>query len=154
MELKELIARAAAIAGNQSRLARELETEPQKVTDWKNGRQACPLAAIHYMASMAKISDQEFRALMENIELEKHAGTVQGERLARVLGKLAIGALVTLSTFGASDVARAAVPSDLTPSQVARMYIRRWRESVMCQMARLAAIDHHRSQCRTVPALG
>lgn len=100
MELKQLIHQAAVIAGSDYKLAAELDQPRQRVSDWKAGRKPCPMPDLLYMARMAKVTDHELRELLEAQEVERHAGTPRGEKLARVVGKALAGVVATLCIFG------------------------------------------------------
>jgi DNA-binding transcriptional regulator YdaS (Cro superfamily) len=79
-----LIAKAAAIAGSEYKLAQALDLPPQTITGWKAGRRTCVPADRARLAAMAQEDavQELVRATIASTE-----GTLRGEQLATVLGK-------------------------------------------------------------------
>lgn len=86
----ELIDKAAAIAGNDNKLATAIGVPRMRINQWRKGV-SCPIedqALIAYVAGLDPIEHLARGAVL------KHQGGAKGDRLMRVLGKssLAIGA--------------------------------------------------------------
>lgn len=120
--LKELIERASAKAGNDAALARLIETPAPNVAMWKSGARPCPPADVALMASVAGLNADEWlvRAVMA-----KHEGTPKGEKLMRVLkASLLTGAVVGSGSAMAGTISTAyGMATDLW--LCCTMYIRR-----------------------------
>jgi DNA-binding transcriptional regulator YdaS (Cro superfamily) len=94
--LKALIREASAKAGGQNALARAIGSTSGNVSAWASGKRPCPDEQV---IRMARIAGKPPMATA--VEVFK-------ERLGELAKTLAIGAVVMLSTFGASDHALAA----------------------------------------------
>lgn len=55
MELRKLIEKASSIAGNQSKLAKLLDTDANTITAWKNNRRMCAPEDRGLIASVAGV---------------------------------------------------------------------------------------------------
>lgn len=82
LRLVQLIDMAATMAGNDARLAEQLEESRHNLSSWKHGRRSCPIEAQILMAEIAKLNVCE---VMGSAIIEKHKGTTKGERLKRAL---------------------------------------------------------------------
>lgn len=140
MELKQLIRHAASIVGSEYKLAQELEATPQRMSDWKHGRKPVPLADVLYMAKLADLSDHELRELLDSIEMEKHAGTPKGERLAKMLGKALAGAAATLCIFGTSALV---LPADSSAQTNLNVRLDQWRRRILEMLNPQYTTYHH-----------
>lgn len=82
--LVDLIDKAVAIVGSDSKLARALGIPPQNVYGWRTGIRTCTPEDRARLAGFARED-----ALQELVRatLEKTAGTLRGEQLRQVLGK-------------------------------------------------------------------
>ena len=98
--LIDLMDAAALATGSDYRTAKALGITPQKLSDWRHGRQN-PQPEDHALLAMLAGRDPE-EALVRAV-LAKHADTPKGERLLTALGKglRVTGGLVT-SLFFAS----------------------------------------------------
>jgi len=105
--LIELIDRASKNAGNDTRLAQELEVPKQTVSNWRHGRKPCPPADQALMANIAGLDAEAWgaRAL-----INQHAGTTKGAKLEAALKKalLVTGAAMLSSGAQAAPVISAA----------------------------------------------
>jgi len=99
--LDQLIDLASKVAGSDYKLAQELNTSRQSVSDWKHGRKTCPAGDVALMAEMAGMDPE---AWLARATVAQYAGTPKGEKLAVVLGKalLATGAAVVSSGASAA----------------------------------------------------
>jgi len=92
----DLIDKAAKIAGSDYRLAKQIGVSPQRMSDWRAGRQS---PGVEYRALMADIAGLDVDQVMREALLEKHANTPLGERLLSVLGNAVHGvAAITLTS--------------------------------------------------------
>jgi hypothetical protein len=82
--LIELIDRASAEAGNDSKLAKLIESSPQAISDWRNERKKCPPADQALMASLAGLDADAWAA---RAVIEQHRGTAKGAKLEAALKK-------------------------------------------------------------------
>lgn len=92
-DLQKLIERAATNAGSKSKLARALGVSPQKINSWSAGICTC---TPEDRARLAGFAREDATQELIRATLEKHAGTLRGEQLAKLLGK------VWLQTGGAT----------------------------------------------------
>jgi hypothetical protein len=101
MQLLKLIEAAAAIAGSEYRLAKNLGVSPQVVSDWKHGRRTCTPEDWALLAYAAGLDPEE--ALIRAV-VAKHADTPKGERLLTALGKglQVTGAVASLAMCGSA----------------------------------------------------
>ena len=113
-ELNELIDQAKKQAGNDTKLAKLLNTTPSRVSDWRHGRKTCQPEDQAMLASIAGFNAIE---VLARATVQQYEGTPKGNMLMRALGKgsLAIGA--ALGSVGAS--AAAIFSSTTTPSHIA-----------------------------------
>jgi transcriptional regulator with XRE-family HTH domain len=81
---QELLDKAAAATGSDYKTAKALGITPQRLSDWRHGRQNPQPEDKALLASLA--GDDPTQALVRAI-LEKHADTPRGERLRTALGK-------------------------------------------------------------------
>ena len=83
--LIELIEKAGKEIGSEYKLAKALGMPQQNLSGWKSGKRTCTPEDRARLAGFARED-----ALQEFIRatLEKTAGTVRGEQLQRLLGKL------------------------------------------------------------------
>ena len=86
-KLQKLIEEAAAIAGNESKLAAALNVSRGNLSDWKHDRSPCP---DKHVLAMARIAGKQ--PMQTALEVYK-------ERLGKLASTLATGAAVTL-VFG------------------------------------------------------
>lgn len=93
--LDELITKASAAAGNDSRLALALGVSRQNVNDWKKGRATCPVADQAIMAGLAGLDAD---AWLARATIESYAEGPKREVLKETLKKAwqATGAGVAL----------------------------------------------------------
>ena len=99
--LDQLIDKASQAAGSDYKLAQELETSRQTVSDWRKGRKTCPAADVALMAQLAGMDPEAWTA---RAVVAQYEGTPKGEKLAIVLGKalLATGAVIASSGANAA----------------------------------------------------
>jgi DNA-binding transcriptional regulator YdaS (Cro superfamily) len=97
--LRENIDAAALVLGSKAELARALGVKPQAVSDWRAGREACPIDAQAAIAALANRSAVE--AATDEV-LRRAAKKPYRALLERVLGKSLVGVAAILLTFGAS----------------------------------------------------
>lgn len=83
-QLNLLIDKAAAIAGSDYKLAKNLGVTRQYLSDWRHGRKPVPIGEIVLMADIAGLKPDEW--LAREI-VSKHAGTEKGTRLTEALKK-------------------------------------------------------------------
>lgn len=97
-----LMDKAKAIAGSDYKLAKLVATTPQKISDWRHGRQKCPPERMAVMAEIAGFDAVQtlLRATVENYE-----GTEFGDRLMRVLGKALLATGGVIASAGANAAA-------------------------------------------------
>lgn len=84
-QLNLLIDKAAAIAGSDYRLAKNLGVPRQHVSNWRAGCRPCPIGEIVLMADIAGLRPDEW--LAREI-VAKHEGTEKGARLTEALKKV------------------------------------------------------------------
>lgn len=82
--IQALIHEASAKAGSQRKLAAALGYHPANVTEWLQGKRACPVQAQALMADLAGLNAEEV-TLYALIEGERNPQ--RKESLLRVLGK-------------------------------------------------------------------
>lgn len=82
--LNQLIDSASSNAGNDSKLAKELFSSKQAVSDWRHGRKTCPAADVALMAHIAGLDAVLWAA---NALIAQHAGTPKGKKLEKALNK-------------------------------------------------------------------
>jgi len=101
--LDELIDRASKAAGNDTKLARELETSRQAVSNWRNARKTCPAADVALMAAIAGLDAEAWTA---RAVMSQHEGTTKGAKLEAALKKAlaATGAAIATSSVHAQTV--------------------------------------------------
>lgn len=116
--LETLLNAAQAATGSDYKTAKALGITPQRLSDWRHGRQT-PQPEDH--ALLAQIAGLDPMEAMARAVLFKHADTPKGERLLSALGKglqVTGGAailLISLSAgFLAPSEARAAVRTSIT----------------------------------------
>lgn len=80
----DLLDAAAKQTGSDYRTAKALGVTPQRVSDWRHGRQNAQPEDHALVALLAKLNPEE--ALVRAV-LEKHKDTAKGERLLSALGK-------------------------------------------------------------------
>lgn len=80
-----LIAKAGAIAGTEYKLAKAMGVPQTVITDWKAGRRTCTPPDRARLAGFAK---EDAVQELVRATLEQTAGTLRGEQLKQVLGKL------------------------------------------------------------------
>jgi len=99
--LDELIDRASKAAGNDTKLAIELETSRQAVSNWRNARKTCPAGDV---ALMAKIAGLDPDAWVARAVISQYEGTTKGAKLEAALKKalLATGAALVSSSASAT----------------------------------------------------
>lgn len=103
----DLIDKAAKIAGSDYRLAKQIGVSPQRMSDWRAGRQS---PGVEYRALMANIAGLDVDQVMRDALLEKHANTPLGERLLSVLGNVVHGVgAITLTSVSAACFVMAAL---------------------------------------------
>ena len=83
--LNELIDKAAAAVGSDYKLAKAMGLSRQRVSNWRHGQEKCGMLDRARLAGFAKED-----ALQELVRaaLDETAGTLRGEQLEKVLGKL------------------------------------------------------------------
>lgn len=96
--LLELMDAAAEVTGSDYKTAKALGLTPQRLSDWRHGRQN-PQPEDY--ALLAKLAGRDPEAALVRATLAKHAGTPKGERLLSALGKAwhQTGAVATSLTF-------------------------------------------------------
>lgn len=104
-ELVELIDRAAAEAGNQSKLAKKLGVSPGRVTDWKTGIRECPPEKVALIAHEANLQADQWLA---RAVLWRQEGKPDEARLRKALGKwlqatIAVAVLCTAIVLGIGE---------------------------------------------------
>ena len=98
-QLPDLIARASAVAGSDSALARSLGVPQPMVSMWKLGKKTCP---PEDQASMAAIAGLDPVQALVRAHLERHEGTAKGDRLMKVMGKSLLATGAAIGSVGAS----------------------------------------------------
>jgi len=94
--IAQLIEQASKAAGNDNRLAIELEVGRSAISDWRAGRKKCPAADV---ALMAKIAGFEPEAWLARATISHYEGS-KAEKLQRALKK-SLGLIgVVLIAFG------------------------------------------------------
>lgn len=85
MSVKTLIEEASKVVGNRNKLAKILGVAPSQVYDWHEGRKPCSPADRARIAGFARQDAMQelVRATLENTE-----GTIRGNQLKQLLGKL------------------------------------------------------------------
>lgn len=85
MDVKEIVTRAAKVAGSQHALALELGEHPVNLSHWKSGAKPCP---IEKRAAMAAIAGIDVHRVLEDAVLQSTEGTKTGAILTwRLTGK-------------------------------------------------------------------
>ena len=97
--LDELIERASGKAGSDYKLAKMLDVPRQRVSNWRHGKQTCPVADVALMADIAGLDAQAWHA---RATVEQYAGTPKGDKLYRALGKALAATGAVLVSSGAS----------------------------------------------------
>jgi len=100
--LDRLIDLASKAAGSDYKLAAELGTSRQTVSNWRHGHKTCPAGDVALMAQLAGLDPEAWTA---RAVIEQYAGTAKGEKLAAALGKalLATGAVIASSGANAGS---------------------------------------------------
>ena len=97
-----LIDQASMRAGNDSKLAKMVESTRMNVSQWRHGKRSCPLEA---QVLMAAIAERDIQKEIAEALIEQNANTPRGEKLVSALGKALMSAgAVALFTVSASDV--------------------------------------------------
>jgi len=97
----DLLDAAREKTGSDYKTAKALGVTPQRLSDWRHGRQAAQPEDHALLAALAGNNPTE---ALVRATLAKHADTPKGERLLSALGKLLhpTGAAVTLLGFGSA----------------------------------------------------
>jgi len=82
MQLDKLIEQASAIAGSDYKLAKEIGTTPQRVSNWRRGEQPCPVEDQALIADLAGVDPVE--QIIEAL-LERNADKPRGAKLNSLL---------------------------------------------------------------------
>lgn len=98
-ELNKLIDEAKARAGNDTKLAKMLNTTSSRVSDWRHGRKTCQPEDQAVLASIAGMNAIE---VLARATVQQHEGTPKGDLLMRALGKTLLATGGVLGTAGAS----------------------------------------------------
>jgi len=100
--LLSLIDKASKAAGNDARLAENLQVSRSTLSQWRYGKKTCPAGDV---AMMADLIGMDAEAWLARATVAQYAGTAKGERLARVLGKalVATGAVIVSSGAHAAE---------------------------------------------------
>lgn len=112
-ELNQLIDEAKARAGNDTKLAKMLNTTSSRVSDWRHGRKTCQPEDQAVLASIAGMNAIE---VLARATVQQHEGTPKGDLLMRALGKTLLATGGVLGTAGAN--AAAIFSSTPTPSNM------------------------------------
>ena len=119
-ELISLIDAASAKAGSDSNLARQIGQPPQRISNWRKGRDTCPPEDQALMAAVAGLDPMQ---TLIRATVRKHEGKAKGDLLMKVLGKLSpvtgavagfVGAvllLISSMTPGNADAGMSAEPA-------------------------------------------
>jgi len=97
--LDQLIDLASKAAGSDYKLAQELGTSRQTVSNWRHGHKTCPAGDVALMAELAGMDPE---AWLARATVAQYEGTAKGERLARVLGKALAVTGAVLGSAGAN----------------------------------------------------
>lgn len=81
-ELAELIDRASAVAGSDSKLAKLIDAHQPHISQWRSGAKPCPPGDVALMAEIAGLDPDEW---MTRAVMAKYEGTPKGEKLMRAL---------------------------------------------------------------------
>lgn len=98
-ELILLIGKASAIAGNDSRLAKNLGVPAQRIADWKAERRN---ATPEDHALLAAVAGLDPLPVLARAMVAKHEGTAKGDKLMRALGKTLLATGAAVASAGAS----------------------------------------------------
>lgn len=92
----ELLDRAKKATGSDYKTAKALEVTPQRISDWRTGRQPVPVADVVLMAELAGLKTEEWAA---RAIVAQYQGTSKGDKLFKALGKAlaATGAAIVSS---------------------------------------------------------
>lgn len=103
--LCQLIDEASKAAGSDYKLAQQIGTSRQAVSDWRKGRKTCPVGDQALMAAIAGLDAPAWTA---RAVVAQYEGSEKGEAIKQALKKalLATGAaLVTVGNASAQTVA-------------------------------------------------
>lgn len=84
MQLKELIEKAALIAGSEYKIAKSLAIPQSHITEWKHGTRSCSAEDRALLADLAGVDP--FPEIKEAM-LDRWAGKPKAEALAKVWAK-------------------------------------------------------------------
>lgn len=98
-ELNRLIDSAKARAGNDTKLAKMLNTTSSRVSDWRHGRKTCQPEDQAVLASIAGMNAIE---VLARATVKQHEGTPKGDLLMRALGKGFVATGAAIGSVGAS----------------------------------------------------
>lgn len=85
MSVQTLIDKAAQKVGSRYKLAKALGVSPSQIYDWDDGRKPCSPAD---RARLAGFAQEDAVQELVRATLEATEGTLRGEQLKKVLGKL------------------------------------------------------------------
>jgi len=102
--LDELIDRASKAAGNDAKLAHELQVTRSTLSQWRHGKKPCPVGDQTLMADLAGLPATEWTARAVAAQYE---GTPKGEKLVKALGKALLVTGVVIATNGAHAAIKA-----------------------------------------------
>jgi len=102
--LDQLIDRASKAAGSDYKLAQKLGVTRQNVSNWKHGKQTCPVADQALMAELAGLPAEEW---LSRAVVAQYSGTPKGEALAKALGKALAVTGAGIASSGAHAVTAA-----------------------------------------------
>ncbi len=98
-ELILLIDKAAAIAGSDYKLAKQLGIGRQTVSNWRHHQAPCP---VEMQALLAHIAGLDPISELARAVVRKHEGTAKGDALMKALGKALLATGAALGSAGAS----------------------------------------------------
>lgn len=98
-ELISLITKAGKTVGSEYKLAKLLGVSQQQINSWKTGIRSC---SPEDQARIAAFANEDALQQLVRATLEKTAGTLRGDQLKQVLGKLlqATGGVVHTVVLG------------------------------------------------------